>query len=112
MQHGRDHDNRSVHVRSSRHNNTPDDPETEGLDVESSEPRELEALEERGPKGGSRPAPTRRAAEREAERHRLERERGRFAAGEGGLPNAIRLPSVTREELEEAAREADRKTSR
>ncbi len=102
MVHGKDHDQRSAHVRASRSNNTPlEDPEDEDTGSQVS-----------GPEGGSRPAPTQRAAEREAERHRLERERGRFAAGEGGLPNAIRLPSVTREELEEAAREADRKTSR
>jgi hypothetical protein len=98
MEHGKDHDERSLHVRAPRSNNTPpDDPESEDSGSRLS-----------GAEGGSRPAPTRRAAEREAERHRLERERGRFAAGEGGLRNDVRAPSVTRDDLEEAAREADR----
>ena len=94
MQHGRDHDNRSKLDRS-RHNNTPPDPESEP----SPEPTGAEA--------GSRPAPTRRAAEREAMRHQLERERGRFAAGEGGIEHDVRAPGVTREDLEQAARDAD-----
>ena len=99
MVHGKDHDQRSAHVRASRSNNTPlEDPEDEDTGSRHS-----------GPEGGSRPAPTQRAAEREAERHRLERERGRFAAGEGGLRNDVRAPGVTREKLAEAVREADEK---
>jgi hypothetical protein len=38
MEHGRDHDNRSFHIRSPRHNNTPDDPESEPGFVEEPEP--------------------------------------------------------------------------
>jgi hypothetical protein len=96
MEHGRDHDNRLVHFPRNRHNNTPPDEESEVV------------REPRGPEAGAHVAPTRRAAEREAERHRLEREQGRFAAGEDGLARDVRAPSVTREKLDEAAREADR----
>lgn len=96
MEHGRDHDNRSVRFGKNRHNNTPPDEESDLL----TGPRGLE--------GGSRPAPTQRAAEREAERHRLEREQGRFAAGEDGLARDVRAPSVTREKLDQAAENADR----
>jgi hypothetical protein len=99
MVHGRDHDNRSTHIRS-RYNNTPEDPES--LPDQRPSPH-------RGAEGGSRSAPTPRAARREAERHRLERERGHFAAGEGGLTAATEAPEVTRREIDEAAREADRK---
>jgi hypothetical protein len=56
MVHGRDHDNRSAHVRPSRHNNTPDDPESEP------------AVEARPSAGELPPAPTRRAQENEAQR--------------------------------------------
>jgi len=56
MVHGRDHDNRSLHVRNSRHNNTPDDPESEP-------PREAHTGQ-----GELPPAPTRRAQESEAQR--------------------------------------------
>ena len=56
MEHGRDHDNRSVHVRFHRHNNTPDDPESEA-------PFEAPARE-----GELPPAPTRRVQEYEADR--------------------------------------------
>jgi hypothetical protein len=55
MEHGRDHDNRSTHVRFHRHNNTPDDPESEP-------PLVAHAA------GELPPAPTRRAQEFEAER--------------------------------------------
>ena len=96
MVHGRDHDNRSVRHGKNRHNNTPPDEESERL------------TEPRGPESGSRPAPTQRAAEREAERHRLERAEGRFAAGEDGLERDVRAPSVTREKLDEVAKLADR----
>jgi hypothetical protein len=57
MQHGRDHDNRSVHIRFHRHNNTPDDPESEPPHVAQGE-------------GELPPAPTRRAQEHEMERRR------------------------------------------
>jgi hypothetical protein len=96
MEHGRDHDNRLVHFPRNRHNNTPFDEESEGI------------REPRGPEQGSHFAPTRKAAEREAERHRLERENGRFAAGEDGLQRDVRAPSVTRETLDAVAKAADR----
>ncbi len=96
MVHGRDHDNRSVRHHKNRRSNTPPDEESENL------------VGPRGPEAGAKPAPTRRAAEREAERHRLERAEGRFAAGEDGLEREVRAPSVTREKLDEAAEKADR----
>jgi hypothetical protein len=97
MQHGRDHDNRQQHLHKERYTNVPPD-----LDEE---PDRGSAAS--GPEGGSRPAPTLRAAEREAERHRLERELGRYAAGEGGLRHDERADEVSRAELDDAAREAD-----
>jgi hypothetical protein len=100
MEHGRDHDNRYVHFPRNRHNNTPFDEEVEVI------------REPRGPAEGAHVAPTRRAIEREAERHRLERENGRFAAGEDGLQRDVRAPSVTREKLDEVAKEADRVVER
>lgn len=68
-----------------------------------------EALEGEEPTGpGSDVAPTARAAEREQERHRLERELGRIPAGEDGHVVERRAADVTREALDEAAAEADR----
>jgi hypothetical protein len=58
---------------------------------------------------GSDVAPTRLAEQRERERHRLERERGRVPAGEGGAIHEKRSPNVTREDLDEVQREADRR---
>jgi len=60
---------------------------------------------------GADVAPTERAARREQERHRLEREMGRTPAGEGGKTRDERTSEVTRERLEEAARAADRKVA-
>jgi hypothetical protein len=60
---------------------------------------------------GSEVAPTRRAEERERERHRAERKLGRMAAGIDENPRDRREPSVTREALEEAAQAADRKVT-
>lgn len=60
------------------------------------------------PQMGSTVAPTRQAESREHERHRLEREAGRVAAGTEGLLRARQEPGVSREALDEAARAADR----
>jgi hypothetical protein len=58
---------------------------------------------------GSDVAPSRLAEQRERERHFLERQRGRSAAGEGGSLRERRRPNVTRNDLVQAQREADRK---
>jgi hypothetical protein len=72
---------------------------------------EVEPGEEGGePTGpGSDVAPTKLAEERERQRHRLERELGRTPAAEGGSIRERRGPDVTREALDEAQREADRR---
>ena len=100
MEHGRDHDERRQrfkiegHSKEGRYNNTPPEPADDEEDID------------RGALNGSEPAPTERAADREAERHRLEREAGHFAAGTGGRHEVDAEP-VSREELDEAARRAD-----
>ena len=97
MEHGRNHDERQYKRTHERYSNVPpDEDKSKNLGAEKS-----------GPEGGSRPAPTRKAEAREAERHRLEREMGRFAAGEGGIERDERV-DVSREQLDEAARDADR----
>jgi hypothetical protein len=58
---------------------------------------------------GGETAPTDLAARREQERHRLERELGRVGAGQDGVIRDTRTPGVTREKLDAAAREADRR---
>jgi hypothetical protein len=99
MEHGRDHDERQSKAKPSRHNNTP--PDDNGTD------------EQRADAGhGSEHAPTGQAADREHERHRLEREQGRVAAGTDGNLKEVRGPEVTREKLDDAAREADEHTRR
>jgi hypothetical protein len=60
---------------------------------------------------GSEVAPTRRAEERERERHRVERKLGRMAAGIDENPRDRREPDVTREDLDQAAQAADRKVT-
>ncbi len=60
---------------------------------------------------GTDAAPTAKAAERERERHAIERELGRTPAGQMGQKRDHRSPNVTREQLEEAAREADRRVA-
>jgi hypothetical protein len=97
MPHGHDHDERIQKFGAgTRSNNTPPDDE------------ESEAPDEGAPeKIGSEVAPTKQAEARERERHRLEREAGRIPGGEG-VARDTRAPGVTREDLDEAAREADR----
>ena len=60
---------------------------------------------------GSEVAPTEKAAQREAERHARERQLGRVAGGTSGAEREYRAADVTREDLEEAAREADRRVA-
>lgn len=60
---------------------------------------------------GADVAPTERAARREQERHRLERQMGRTPAGVGGKVRDERTPEVTRDRLDDAARAADRKVA-
>jgi hypothetical protein len=105
MQHGRDHEERELKVKARRAAEGPEAaerPETE----EQVEPVELE----RQPVvEGSEVAPTKRAEERERQRHREERKRGRMAAGIGDNLRDRREPEVNRESLAEAARIADDK---
>jgi hypothetical protein len=56
---------------------------------------------------GAEVAPTRQAEQREAERHRRERELGVIAAGDENLRQR-RSPDVTRQALDESAAEVDR----
>jgi hypothetical protein len=90
MEHGRSHEGRELHVRSPRTNDTP-----------------REDLERQPGSEGSEYAPTRKAAEREHERHRIERDLGRTAAGTHGAVRGTRDVTITREHLDEAARIAD-----
>ncbi|HVX96821.1 MAG TPA: hypothetical protein VHK47_18035 [Polyangia bacterium] len=72
--------------------------------------REAEGEEGQEPTGpGSDVAPTKRAEARERERHRIEREIGHTPAGEEGLIRGRNAPGVSREDLDEAARRADRR---
>ena len=133
MQHGRDHDERLHHAEHPRHQNTPREewdarveadlrvsgrgglrpPEglfgpvhqraehtTEGTLDEDTLPTP----------SGSNYAPTAQATRRERVRHLLERDRGRVAAGTGGMLRDSRAATVTRESLDEAARLADQAT--
>ena len=90
MEHHRSHEGRELHVRPSRTNDTPrEDPNRQ-----------------RGSEG-SEYAPTRKAAEREHERHRIERDLGHTAAGTHGALRGTRDSTITRANLDEAARIAD-----
>jgi hypothetical protein len=75
--------------------------------MHSTDQTEDEGGEPTGP--GSDVAPTKLALEREQERHRLEREAGRIPAGEDGRISGYQAEGVTREKLDEIAREADRR---
>lgn len=65
----------------------------------------------RGPatEEGAEVAPTARAEQRERERHRLERQEGRTAAGTKSTRRDTRHGGVTRQALARAAHEADRR---
>ncbi len=89
MEHHRSHEQREEHVHPSRNNDTfQDRPERRGSE-------------------GSEYAPTRKATEREHERHRIERDLGRTAAGTHGSLRGTRDAAITRANLDEAARIAD-----
>lgn len=134
MEHGRDHENRQLHVGNKRANNTPPtDPNTAleeqlragGSGVFAKEGqigaqsfagsrsgasgKEVDPARRTG--GGSDVAPTKQAQTREQERHRLERQLGRTPAGEAGLRHDRRSAEVSREDLDKAAAEADRRVA-
>lgn len=69
---------------------------------------EIERTDEEPAGRGATVAPTKRAEARERERHRRERDLGRLPAGEEGALRERRLRAVSREALNEAARQADR----
>jgi hypothetical protein len=71
------------------------------------EGREDEGEEPTGP--GADVAPTKRAEARERERHRIERELGHTPAGEEGQIHGRNAPGVSREALDQAAQQADRR---
>lgn len=98
MEHGKDHDQRSAHVRQKFHQRTPpEDPIEANIDERHA-----------GANHGAEPAPTRKAAEREAERHRREREElGVHAAGTDGHARQERPDDVSRQDLDELQREVD-----
>jgi hypothetical protein len=77
------------------------DDEQDEVDQDASEPT--------GP--GADVAPTKKAEQRERLRHDLEQEAGRTTAGREGLVRADQNPEVTREQLDEIGREADRRTN-
>ena len=89
MEHHRSHERREEHVHPSRSNDSYRD-----------------APERRGSEG-SECAPTRKATEREHERHRIERDLGHTAAGTHGSLRGTRDAAITRANLDEAARIAD-----
>jgi hypothetical protein len=126
MRHGRDHEEREQKIQVRRSNNTPESDSfeaellTAGRQRGTPRQRVFGAHEERVSSAsepdepvndGSEVAPTKRAEEREQERHRLERKIGRLAAGTGENLRDRREPDVTREDLDEAAREADKKVA-
>jgi hypothetical protein len=134
MRHGRDHQQREPHIRLRRTRNTPeaDAFETKLLTSGRKRGRPPEGLvgahrqrrkattelltssdREREPVGrGSDVAPTEKAARREQERHRREREIGRVAAGTERNLRDRRAGGVTRDKLNEAARAADEKVGK
>lgn len=133
MPHGRNHQQRESHSRSTRTKNTPDSDSwqtklftsgrkrgapPEGL-VGPHKTRRTptggtasESERELAPEGGgSEVAPTARATERERERHARERAMGRVAAGTMARRTASVRPGLARKDLERAGREADKKVS-
>jgi hypothetical protein len=135
MEHGRDHDERLHHAHRQRSNNIP--PDEPATDLESDlltsgrhqmaphegvigahESRPGHSVTGQSDSEGEEPlgrgvdvAPTEQALRREQERHRLERESGRIAAGSMEQTREVRGPEMTREKLDEIAREADRRTT-
>ena len=127
MEHGRDHDERLQKAARPRASNVPTDGrnDSDGSDLEAEMllsgrhalrpaaglvgpyTRRMEAAPDTAAMG-SNYAPTQRATERELERHRLERERGRVAAGTEGNEREKRVEGLRRGLLDEAAHKADR----
>lgn len=124
-QHGRSHDERAQKIGLTRASKRDE----EGLEAElmgqpgrsgvvpdqglvgSHDERRASAAELEEPEpveGGSEYAPTEKAARRERERHRIEREElGRVAAGTAGQRKEIRPDDISRDDLERAGRQAD-----
>ena len=96
MNHGRDHMEREQKVKSRRAS-----PLIEDDELETSNKPGLQV-------GGAEVAPTKRAELRERIRHQEERMIGRRAAGVGDNPRDHRERSVSRAQLDQAARMADR----
>jgi len=116
MNHGRDHQEREQKVKARRANS----PEEEGLQAgrrRGTPPQgvvgaQTGRFEQPGQtRDGSEVAPTARAEQRERIRHQEERMIGRRAAGIGDNLRDRREGSVSRAELDEAARMADRATT-
>jgi len=131
MQHGRDHEERQQKAERPRHNNVPPGEPDVALEEEIRQsgrggvrPHEglVGAHDHRGAHGdtvgsaeegeeptgpGSDVAPTKKAAEREHLRHEKQRALGVVPAAEDGHIRQQRDPSVTREDLDRAARETD-----
>jgi hypothetical protein len=129
--HGRNHQQREAHVRSSRTKNTPESQSWETKLLASGRKRGMppegligahrsrrlpvgktQTMEERetAPEGGgSEVAPTARATAREKERHARERAVGRVAAGTMARRRGAVRPGLKRADLEAAARGADEK---
>lgn len=102
MNHGRNHDEREQKLGLPRELEI----DREVIADEESELEEGRALRK---VDGSEVAPTRKAEAREHERHRLERERGRVPSSQEDDRRDHRTRDVTRQVLDEAAREADRR---
>lgn len=133
MPHGRNHQQREGHVKSTRTKNIPDSDAWQTKMIASGRKRGVppEALvgphkarraptgrtasqrerELAPPSAGSEVAPTARATEREQERHARERAMGRVAAGTMAKSRASVRPGIERKDLERAARQADQKVS-
>src|SRR5262245_29258545 len=69
--------------------------------------RDQRSYEDEPVGAGAEVAPTEKAAARERERHRLQREIGVIPAGESGNLRQRRSPYARREALDAAARQAD-----
>lgn len=97
-----------VGAHTERYAGTNQEDDALALDDEQDEV-DQDAAEPTGP--GADVAPTKKAAERERLRHDLEQAAGRTTAGRDGLVRADQNPGVTREQLDEIGREADRRTN-
>jgi hypothetical protein len=87
MENGKNHEQRSAHVRAPRHNNTPP----------------VETAPSRSGGHGSEVAPTPKAVEENAIRHAEEEANGHFAAGVDGRTKAIDVPERAEDEALQAS---------